>query len=272
MREAMRARTLLVAAAGLALAGTALVIGLRPQPAPVTVASGPEIALPVLNARLPEADRIEFAHGDDLLWLERRGQVWGLSQAAGYPVRQTAAAALIDGLLALKLLHTVSGSPASLGVANPSEREGAGTLVRVLAVSGAVLAAIILGPETGPSYVRRPGLPTVWLASPHVTASAVVGDWISHRIAPPAGQTPGELRLQRTLAGLRFSEVRAAPQVHPEPVTSLPLSLADGTAVLSVGRAYGQDWLQISGSSAWARQLAPYAFAIPADNLPDDTP
>ncbi len=75
-----------------------------------------------------------------MLWLERRGQVWGLSQEGGYPISTAAAEALAEALLTLHLLHPADGTPEALGLGDPPDPAG-GTAVRVLSVRGAVLGA-----------------------------------------------------------------------------------------------------------------------------------
>ena len=264
----MRRRMFLLAGAVVLLAAGLAAATLRPAPPP----PGPQPAFPALIANSRKADRIEVVHGPDILWLERRGQVWGLARAAGYPVRPESVESLMDGLLALTLEHPVAGTPASAGLEDPSAPEGAGTLIRVLTASDDVLAAVIVGNDAG--LVRRPGQPTLWLATPVLRASPDPADWIGRHVPPPDaavaivnGDDQATAKLRQTLAALEFTEVRASPQVHPAPLRSIPLRLADGTALLSLGRLDGQEWLQISGDAAWARRLAPYAFAVPAGSL-----
>ena len=274
-RVGMRGKFLLLAASALALAGAGLgAVVFTPNPPP-PLPEGPQPALPMLRANLRTADRIQIVRGAQMVWLERRGQVWALSQAGGYPVQPDKAAALVDGLLALRLTEPATASPAALGVADPAAPAGAGTLVRVLGTSGAVLAAIILGPDDGPAYVRRPNHPTAWLAVPHVATSTDPADWTGTSLPLPdldrvslAPDAETDLATLRTaLAALRFTAIRASPQIHATPVRVVRVGLADGSAVLHIGQADGQDWLQISGSSAWARHLAPYAFAVPPGSL-----
>ncbi len=258
--DGMRQRSFLLAGLVVAIAAGGLAAGmLRPRPKPV-LDPGPQPALPVLIANYRLADRIELASGARVLWLERRGQVWGLSQSGGYPVRPDAANALVDGLLGLKLGHAVPGGAAD------------GTLVRVLAVSGEVLGAVVVGSD---GAVRRPGLPAAWQALPPLQVSADVKDWIDDRLPVPdlaqvtiaGGDEASNAALRRSLAVLRFTAVRANPQIRAEAVRSVRLALPNGTATLTLGQFDGQDWLHVSGSSSWARTLAPYAFAVPAGGV-----
>lgn len=268
MRVAMRFRLILpglVALVTLTSIGVTAAFWTNAPDAPAL----PQPALPVLIANYSNADRIELRHGRRALWLERRGEVWGLAQAGGYPVRAERAAALVDGLLGLRLDRPVDGTPEQLAVADPDAVAGAGTLVRVLAVSGALLGSIIVGPADGPPYVRRPGEAVVWLASSHLAAGADPLAWTGGRLPPPGNLTLGQgtdTEAMEVRKGVRLGDVRAGPQVHPVAVRSITLGLADGTALLRIGREKGVDWLQISGSAAWARQLSPYAFALAADS------
>ncbi len=255
MRMAMRHWTFPVAALAVVLVGGGLAAAvLRPPPAPPKRAEL-QLALPVLAAKYRLADRIELVQGAAVLWLERRGQVWGLAEAGGYPVRPEAAAALIDGLMDLQLQQSAPMPTTD------------GTLVRVLAVSGEVLGTIIVGPEAG--VVRKPGAATAWQAAPFLQVSANAADWIDlHLPLPEAAVLDRDgAALRQSLAALRFTAVRASPQIRPSPVRTIQMALSDGTAKLDVGRLAGQDWLHVSGSSAWARGLAPYAFAIPSGSL-----
>ncbi|WP_158742698.1 hypothetical protein [Acidisphaera sp. L21] len=250
------------------LAGAgAAITAMWPDAAP-PAPTGPQPALPVLIANLATADRIEIKYGERLLWLERRGQVWGMPQQGGYPARPDRVAALIDGLLGLTLVAPATGAPESLGVADESSKSGSGTLVRVLAVSGAVLAAMIVQGDSAsePPIVRRPNDPQAWVANRRVVVPTNLSGWIDPHLPLPDGLADPALR--DGLAQLVFTAVRASPLVHPAPERSIQLTLADGTAVLALGTADGQDWLQISGTARWALRLAPYAFAIPPNSLP----
>jgi hypothetical protein len=267
MRVAMRRRTLFVAIPVVAAAAAAVIAASWPAPAPLAPV-GPQPALPVLIANFRSADRVEILHGKQILWLERRGQVWGVSQEGGYPARSAMVNGLIDGLLGLTLNAPASGTPDSLGVADGTAATGSGTLVRVLAVSGAVLGAMIVQTPhiPGPAIVRRPGDPQAWVANRRVSASADPADWIDPHLPLPDGMLDPALR--DALAQLAFTSVRASPLVRPMPVRTIPVALPDGSAVLTLGTADGQDWLQITGNSSWARRLSPFAFAIPPNSLP----
>ena len=263
MRMAMRRRTLLLAAAVALLCGGGLAAAvLRPVPSPPP-SPQPPLALPVLAANYRAADRIELVRGPATLWLERRGQAWVLAQGGGYPVRPEMAAALVDGLLSLRLDHPLARPPAA---------SADDTRVRILAVSGTVLGALVLSPDG--TVLRRPGLPDAWQVHPPLPVSAEVADWIDRHLPMPdlTRATPGSggsaATLGQALAALRITAVRSALQIHPVPVRSILLGLPDGSANLELGRLDGQAWLHVAGNSAWARSLAPYAFAVPDGSLP----
>jgi hypothetical protein len=266
--HSMRMRFLVVAAVGLAL--TAAVAGTLLDPAPPP--APPSIAFPALVARVASADRIELVHGGKVLWLERRGQVWGLARQGGYPARPGLAEALMYALLTMQMLKPAPGTFDTLRLADPfAPGDASGTLVRVLDVSGAVLCAVIVGPP-GSTIVRRPGDDRASVANTPVTAPADAPSWSQQNLPP---LDPGEIRAVLDDGGLSDSEVRQAvaqiefvdagpaPQHRAAPARTIQLELTPGTAVLTVSMEQGQPWLVVSGTAPWASRLAPYAFALP---------
>jgi hypothetical protein len=264
-------RTSLLVAAGIAAAVAVGALIVPQTPAPPAPAP-PEPALPLLAATLREADRIELMHDGKVLWLERRGQIWGLANEGGYPVRPEAAAALIDSLVSLRLLRPAQGSLASLGVADPAvPGHGGGTLVRVLSVSGATLAAIIAGqPQPAEFTARRPSDSQSWVASGPIPAPIDPAQWSDRHLPPLTGVSiePGSglddaAVLGALAAGLPFTAVRPAPQLHLPATTMIRLMLPTGSAVLTSGRIDQQAWLRVTGTAPWAAQLLPWVFAVP---------
>ena len=266
-------RFFLLAALGLAcvvaLAGALLNRGPTPS-------AKDALAFPALAARFGSADRIEIVHAGHVLWLERRGQQWGLARQGGYPVRAGSAEALTGALLSLRFLEPVAGTPEALGLADPfAPVDGSGTFVRVLGTSGAVLCTLIAGPP-GTSVARRPGDDQAWRISTPIAAATEPAEW-SQTALPPldpsevrtiqdeSGRETGSL-LKLLVAGLPFNDVRPEPQTHLTPVRTIQLGLAEGTAVLTLGLEDGQAWLLVSGTAPWAAKLAPYAFALPDAN------
>ena len=256
----MQMRFLLLAALGL---GASCVIGgvlLDRAPA----APAPKLACPVLAGRLASADRIELTHAGQVLWLERRGAVWGLARQGGYPVRPGRAEALTGALLSVKLLKPATGTLDARGLGDPSQPGPAGgTLVRVLGTSGAVLCALVAGPP-GTELARRPGDAEGWITNAPIPASADLDGWSQHTL-PPLEPAPDDA-VQTLLSTLRFTDVRPRPQIHAATMRTVPVALAGGDAVLSVGMQAGQAWLLVDGTTPWARRLAPYAFALPPDS------
>ena len=266
----MKMRFLLTAAGGLGicfvLAGALL--ERRPDQAGL-----PPLACPALAPRVAAADRIELTHAGQTLWLERRGMVWGLAREGGYPAQPGRADALIGGLLSLRMLGPAPGTLEAQGLADPFQPGPAsGVFVRLYATSGAVLCTVITGPNAA---VRRPADATGSLANLQLPDPPDVGSWGQHALPPlgPAsiqavlsdGGLGGEA-VRTLLAALPVTDIRPRPQVHPTPVRTVQLALTDGTAVLTVGAEAGQPWLWISGTSGWAAQLAPFAFALPPDS------
>ena len=245
-------RLLLLAAGGL---GVSFMLGGVLLSRTPSQAMTPGLACPALAPRVASADRIELSHAGQVLWLERRGTVWGLARQGGYPAQPGRADALMRALLNLRLLATAPGALASLGLADPAQAEpGGGTLVRVLGTSGATLCAIITG--LGPA-VRRSADPAGWLVNTPVETSVDPAQWSQHALPPLA---PALVR------PVPHDDVRARPLVRVAPLRTVALDLANGTAVLTVGTLAGQSWLVVSGTSPWASGLAAYAFALPANS------
>ena len=263
----MRMRLLLVAGFGLGLSCLAAAALLEREPEPL-----PQLAFPTLAARFSAADRIELVHDGEVLWLERRGQLWGLARQGGYPVRPDLARSLEDGLLTLRLLQPIAGTPDELGLADPFRPgEHGGVLVRVLGTSGATLCSVILRTKPG-KVVRRPNDPQAWATNTALSVPADAESWSQHALPPldPAeiisitrdgDDTPA---LSQALAGaLPFTDVQPAPLHHPAAMQTTEVTLRSGTAILTLGMEDGQPWLSVSGTSQWARQLGAYAFALP---------
>jgi hypothetical protein len=267
-------RTFLLVAAGAAAAVAVGALVLPQTPTPIAPAP-PEPALPLLAANLREADRIELMHDGKVLWLERRGQIWGLANEGGYPVRPEAAAALIDSLTSLRLLRPAQGSLASLGLGDPAvPGHGGGTLVRVLSVSGATLASIIAGqPQPAEFTARRPQDGESWVTSGPIPASIDPAQWSDRSLPPLTGATiePGSglddaAVVAALAAGLPFTAVRPAPQLHPPATVTVRLALPAGSVVLTAGRIDNQAWVRVTGSAPWAARLLPWVFAVPTDS------
>ncbi len=265
-------RFLLAAAIGFGV--TCVLAGVLLTP-PGERSGPPPLAFPALATRLTSADRIEIVHAGHVLWLERRGQVWGMARQGGYPVRPEMAEALMQALLTTRLVKPVPGTPEAAGLGNPFGTDAdSGTFVRVLGTSGATLSAIVTGGPDG-SLVRRPNDTQVWRANNAVTVSADPGMWTQQAL-PALG--PGQIEavaddgglgsrtVRTSLEALSFVDVGPAPQHHPAPFRTVQLTLSNGSAVLTVGMEEGQPWLLVSGTSPWATRLAPYAFALPGDS------
>ena len=267
----MRMRLLLVAALGLGLVGVLAGALLSRGP----TARPPAIAFPALAARVASADRIELVHAGQVLWLERRGQVWGLAQQGGYPVRPGLTEALLSALLTLRIQTAAPEAFEDLHLADPfAPGANSGTFVRILGTSGAVLCTVIVG-TPGSSVMRRPGDEHAWVVNNALTAPADAADWSQHALPPldPADIHAvlddgglGEDAARSAVAEIPFTDAAPAPQHHPAPARIVQLLLASGTAVFTVGLEQGQAWLLISGTSTWAGRLAPYAFALPPHN------
>ena len=255
-------RFLLLAASGIGVSCLLAGMLLDRPPDP----SGPPLACPALAPRILTADRIELTQHGQVLWLERRGSIWGMARQGGYPVQQDRAAALLGPLLTTRLMTPAPAEP---------QDAASGTSVRVLGTSGATLCAIVAGPEPA-KIIQRLGDTSRWVGSATIPGVSADPDaWSQHALPPldPALVTAvvndgglGAQSVAQLLAALPFTDVRPRPQIHASPVRTLQLALNTGSAVLTVGVQAGQAWLLVSGTSAWARPLAPYAFALPSDS------
>lgn len=266
----IRTRFLLVAAGG--LASTFVLAGILLE-RPPGVPAAPKLACPALAPRIASADRIELAHAGQVLWLERRGASWGVARQGGYPAQPGRVEALVDTLLTVRLSQPAPGSAEATGPAGAvTPGPATGTSVRILGTSGATLCALVTGPGEA---VRRYGDAAGSQPSSPVKLSAELGDWSQHTLPPldpaairavvdDAGLGAGPI--EQGLSALPVSAISARPQVHLQPARTVRLALNDGTALLTVGIADGQSWLLVSGTSPWASQLAPYAFALPPDS------
>ena len=127
----------------------------------------------------------------------------------------------------------------------------------------------------GSNVIRRPGDEHAWVANNAITAPADEADWSQHAL-PSLGPAEilavldsgglGEEAARSAAAEIPFTDAAPAPQHHPVPARTVRLVLTNGTAVLTVGLDQGQPWLLVSGTSAWASRLAPYAFQLSERN------
>ena len=271
------------AAAVLAVVLWGGVAAYQPKPAP-----DPDIAaMPMLNRDPRRADRIQIVRGDARLDLERRGQVWCLAQNGGYPVKPVLGQRLLDQLLALQLSHPTAPAKPEIRRDDPKDLRAGLTGIRVLAINGAGLGAIVFAdhdPDATTFSAHQLGDPRDWRAvgalatpidplawiDPHVLAldpAMVTGAMVyrgTEAFAVDAEDAAGRLKM---LEGLGFADVHPAAQVPTAQTGRLAFTL-DGqrTLTVEVHTVADQVWLGFRASGPGIVDLPPgnWLFRYPA--------
>ena len=148
--------------------------------------------MPILPRNLSVADRIQIIHQGAVLNLERRGRMWCLAQAGGYPVRPELAQRLTDQLLALRLTHPSAAASPSPRLDDPADASATG--VRVLAASGASLGAIIVSVHSAGAQrflAHQAGDPRDWQAEGALDVATDPMAWVDTAIMPGDPATNG---------------------------------------------------------------------------------
>ncbi|MES1157305.1 MAG: DUF4340 domain-containing protein [Alphaproteobacteria bacterium] len=206
LAEQRKARLVGLALAAAALAGTAAVtVAIDIRSSSPDLASGP--VLPHLADQIADARRIHVISTDANYRIERvqRGDqsVWVMRDHGDYPVEAGRLGQLTRGLEALQYVRRMTSDPgkqARLGVDDPRQG-GHGVLVQIEDGRGALLVNLILGVETGGTYVRKLDQPqTVWAAQGDLPPLRDIASWLDLKpidldgqqiqrvdIAPPQG-------------------------------------------------------------------------------------
>jgi hypothetical protein len=255
----------------------------QPAPKPVEELA----AMPVLTRNPQRADRIQIVRRSITLNLERRGQVWGLAQSGGYPVKPGMAQTLLDQLVALRLTFPTAPDKTELRVDNPAEVGATLTGVRVQAVDGAGLGALIVS-DHDPTATMFPahqlGDPRDWDAVGALNIPADPMAWVQTRILTldPARVTGATLfhgtesvpldaadaaaRL-RALESMVFSDVHPAVQIPAEERGRLVFALtAGGTLTVTIRMQAQQVWLELNATAPGVTMIPPgdWVFRYPA--------
>ncbi len=244
--------------------------------------------MPVLARNVQRADRIQIVRRGATLNLERRGQIWGLAQSGGYPVKPAMAERLLDQLLALRLSHPSTPDHAELRVDEPREAKATLTGVRVQAINGAGLGALIVAdhdPGAARFAAHQIGDPRDWQATGALDAPADKLAWIdAHILTLDPARVTGATILRgaesfqldaddavarlAALQAMTFSDVHPAAQMLTTEMGQLAFALADGGALTVSVRMQGNElWLALSGTAAGATNIPPgaWVFHYPAD-------
>ncbi len=215
LAERRRARSLtlfLIAGALVAVAAVTVAIEAR-STSPSTV-QGP--VLPNLEESIGRAQRITVTSAEATYRIERTERGWALRDRDDYPVSSARLAQLTEGLEALRYVRRMSNDASKherLGVTDPRQN-GRGILLQIEDSNGAPFVNLILGVETGGTYVRAPDEDQTW---------AVQGD------LPPLRDPAAWLELRpMTLAADRLARVEIMP--------------AEGRAYILARDAADQPW------------------------------
>jgi hypothetical protein len=210
------------------------------------------LAFPGLADRLQGAERIEIRKPDGMLVLTRQGEVWGLPEKGGYPVRAEKLREMLVGLTELRLTEARTADPgqhARLGVDEPGQDPGrsgsTALLLRVLDGKGTPLAELILGrrrvrtqgnvPES--IYVRRPGESQAWLAEGRLAVDADPQLWLDRDIASLAVDRVQRVEVRRTgEPALVLARIDGDPRLHVEQPGDLPAP--DEVVLDEIARAF----------------------------------
>ena len=162
----------------------------QPQVAEVRVDGEP--AFPDLHRSTDTVARIIVETPEIQLTIERGEDGWGVVERSGYPASQETLRRLIVGLADLRLAEAKTALPerhARLEVENPAAEGARSRQVRLEGADGAVLAAAVIGRQTGytagreaGTYIRRPGENQAWLASGAVQVPGTAADWLDREV------------------------------------------------------------------------------------------
>jgi len=183
MAERRKARLLGLALAAAALAGTAAVtVAIDVRSSSPDLASGP--VLPHLADQIADARRIHIISTDANYRIERvqRGDqsVWVMRDHGDYPVEASRLGELTRGLAGLQYERRMTSDPgkqARLGVDDPRQG-GHGVLVQIEDGRGAFLVNLVLGVETGGTYVRKPDQTQIWKVTGDLPPFRDVASWL----------------------------------------------------------------------------------------------
>jgi len=184
---------LILVVLGIAALGGGWYFGTATTPVEQRSVDAGKLMFPGLAAKLQSATRIEVTHQGKPLAIERKGEHWGLTDRAFYPVQETKLRSMLTALTELRLVEPRTADPsefATLGVEDPNDKTGNSNLLRVLDGSGNAMAAVIVGHRRVRTqgnvpdevYVRRPGENQSWLAEGSLEVDADPQLWLDRDI------------------------------------------------------------------------------------------
>lgn len=231
----MRPRTLLaLVTVGVVALGAGWYFGIATAPPEQQSVDAGKVMFPGLTARLDKTAEIEIIHQGKPLVIERKGDHWCLADRHLYPVQETKLRGMLTALTELRLVEPRTSDPAQypvLGVEDPTAQDTAGTsdLLRLVAVTGKPIAAVIVGHRRirtqggvpDQVYVRRPGARQSWLADGNLQVDADPQVWldrdimnIDHAQVVRVVATRGDSQVELDRSGDRL--VLKSPEQHPK--------------------------------------------------------
>lgn len=182
LSERRKARSLsLFLIAGALVAVAAITIAIESRGLNPASSAGP--VLPGIEEQIGGAQRITVTSADATYRIERTQQGWAMRDRDDYPVLSSRLAQLTEGLEALHYVRRMTSDAARherLGVTDPREG-GRGVLLQIEDGRGALLVNLILGVETGGTYVRRPDEAQTWSVQGELPPLRDVASWLDLR-------------------------------------------------------------------------------------------
>ncbi|HWA01137.1 MAG TPA: DUF4340 domain-containing protein [Caulobacterales bacterium] len=194
LAERRKGRLFSLAVLAAALTATAFVtVAIDLRASQPNLVQGPVV--PNLADRIGDAQRIIVTSSEASYRIERasRGDqsVWVMRDRGDYPVEASRLGQLTRGLESLQLTRRMTSDPskfARLGVDDPHQG-GRGVQLQIEDGRGAFIVNLILGVETGGTYVRKsPNLDQVWAARGDLPPLRDVASWLDLRPIELQGQ------------------------------------------------------------------------------------
>lgn len=306
LAERRKARSLslfLIAAALVVVA--AVTIAIESRSLNPTSSAGP--VLPGLEEQIGDTQRITVTSAEATYRIERTPQGWAMRDRDDYPVLSTRLAQLTEGLEALRYVRRMTSDAARherLGVTDPREG-GRGVLLQIEDGRGALLVNLILGVETGGTYVRRPDEAQTWSVQGELPPLRDAASWLDLRpmnlaaerlarveIAPPEGRpyilardgadqpwriaSPALAALaQSTLVAtaehitqLTPTDVRTAPAIQGTPRARVRATTFDGIVIdAELIASDNRTWIKlVARASTPEQEAAAVALNTPASD------
>ncbi len=182
LAERRKARSLsLFLIAGALVAVAAVTVAIESRSLNPASSAGP--VLPGIEEQIGDAQRITVTSADATYRIERTQQGWAMRDRDDYPVLSSRLAQLTEGLETLHYVRRMTNDASRherLGVTDPREG-GRGVLLQIEDGRGALLVNLILGVETGGTYVRRPDEVQTWSVRGELPPLRDAASWLDLR-------------------------------------------------------------------------------------------